>query len=121
MEARVKSEIFGLHQFFQDWFSGKVEESKKLFDEKVSSHFEPSFEFVMPDGTHMTKDETVSSLRDAYGSDPDFKIEVRFRSFEPFGTMSISLCTKSYKLKRVWRIDGYQLQYFNMIRVAQTK
>ena len=81
MKERVKKEIIRLHQFFQDWFSGKVERSRELFDLNVSSHFDSSFEFVIPDGTHMTKTQTVASLRSAYGYDPKFKIKVRFKSF----------------------------------------
>ena len=80
MEEKIRKEILNLHDFFQSWFSGKVEQSESLFGSNVSDHFDPSFEFVMPDGSHSKKEETISSIYEAYGFDPSFAIKVDIRS-----------------------------------------
>lgn len=80
MKTKVKKEVVNLHRFFQDWFSGKVENSQKLFNSNVRDHFDAAFEFVTKSGAHFNKTKTVAMLKNAYGYDPKFKIKVSLKS-----------------------------------------
>jgi hypothetical protein len=80
MINEVRGEIISFHNFLQDWIAGRVQESESLFRSEIADHFAESFEFVMPDGTHMQRGEIIGDLQGAYGTDPTFRIEIKIRS-----------------------------------------
>lgn len=81
----IKNEIRCFHKFLENWIRGRVGFSERSFQSEISDHFARSFEFVMPDGSHMRRREILSVLRDLHGTDPTFRIEVKIRSMRAVG------------------------------------
>ena len=68
MEERCRREIVDLHQFFEDWFNGKIapdSDAAGRLDEALA----PKFEMVAPEGRVVSREEVVHSVRDAHGRD----------------------------------------------------
>jgi hypothetical protein len=85
MSKEIQREVVVFHQFLQDWISGRVQESGALFRSELADHFDKSFEFVMPDGTHLRKRDLVGALKSAWGTDPTFRVKVKIRSVRAVG------------------------------------
>lgn len=71
----VKSEIVALHEFFVGWFSGTIPES--AFEQDFSVRFDPEFILIPPAGTLLKLEDLSARVRNAYASNPDFKIAIR--------------------------------------------
>ena len=66
MDERCQKEVIELHQFFQDWFNGKLESSDESF-KRFSGVMEKSFEIISPDGGRMTRAEILGRVRGGHG------------------------------------------------------
>ena len=71
----VKKEIEALHEFFVAWFAGKIAERE--FDAGFLTRFDPDFHLIPPAGVVLDLNEIASNVREAYASNPNFKIAIR--------------------------------------------
>ncbi len=85
---KVKAEIEGLHQFFTEWFNGKLEESSFA---RVENALHRDFELVTPRGEHFNRDEILTLIRNAKGTDPQRKIWTEFVSCKRVDNIAIAL------------------------------
>ncbi len=70
-------EIIDLHRFFVQWFRGACEDSDRLFEHRLVSRFASDFQIITPGGALFEGAALWSAMRSAWGSNPDFKIEIR--------------------------------------------
>jgi hypothetical protein len=80
MKENCQRETEELHKFFEDWFSGVIENSDENF-ERLSSVIAQGFSLVSPQGVQASRDSLLDSLRDAHasfsGEDQSFKIWIK--------------------------------------------
>ncbi len=75
--AEVRAEIEALHDFFTGWFNGTLPESGEVFAHGLADHFHPDFEIVLPSGTVHDRDGILTPVRQAWGTNPEFRAVVR--------------------------------------------
>ena len=75
--GEVRAEIEVLHDFFTGWFSGTLPESGEVFAHGLGDHLHPEFEIVLPSGTVCDRDGLLTPVRQAWGTNPDFRAVVR--------------------------------------------
>jgi hypothetical protein len=75
LQALVRTEIEELHVFLVGWFTGDIPASD--FEPRFLDHLDPGLLFVPPAGARLARDRLVSAIRQAYGSNPEFRIEIR--------------------------------------------
>ena len=72
-EERCQLEVAELHQFFQDWFQGKLGETDEAFA-RFASVMAEGFEIISPAGRAMKRDVILDAVRAGHGKEPDAKI-----------------------------------------------
>lgn len=75
LEARVRTEVESIHEFFVGWFSGVI--PKDEFDAGFLRRFDPDFILVPPAGSLLRLEDLAEGLRQSHGSNPDFRIAIR--------------------------------------------
>ncbi len=75
--GEVRAEIERLHDFFTGWFNGTLPESGEVFARGLGDHLHPDFEIVLPSGTVHDLDGILTPVRQAWGTNPDFRTVVR--------------------------------------------
>ncbi len=75
LRLMVRTEVEELHVFLAGWFTGTIPESD--FEPRFLDHLDTDLAFVPPSGNRLERDELASGIRQAYGSNPDFRIEIR--------------------------------------------
>lgn len=75
MDGQCRTEVIELHQFFEDWFTAKLDatdESFRRFDGVLAD----GFEIISPEGRKLGRDEILTALRGAHGMHPagEFRI-----------------------------------------------
>jgi hypothetical protein len=70
------AEVKELHQFFEDWLTGRRPETESAF-ERVERALGPSFRLIDPSGRERRRGDIQEGLRTGYGSEPDLTIQVR--------------------------------------------
>jgi hypothetical protein len=75
--GEVQAEVVALHDFFTCWFTGALPRTDSDFAKGLGDHLHPAFEMVQPSGEIFDHDGTLSGLRQAWGVNPDFRIEIR--------------------------------------------
>jgi hypothetical protein len=75
---RFENEIHRLHDFFVQWFTGKIEETDENFA-FVEQSMEESFCLINPQGVMTRRSDLVNALKSAYGCRKDqiFTIQCR--------------------------------------------
>ena len=73
--GEVRLEVERLHDFFVGWFQGTI--AKTAFEDQVAARLHPDFENIQPSGRALPRDILWTGLRGAWGSNPDFRIEIR--------------------------------------------
>ena len=63
-----------LHDFISGWFRGEI--SRDTFDASFTDALHPDFQNVQPSGTVLEKAALVEPIRDAYGTNPEFRITI---------------------------------------------
>lgn len=63
----VAKEILELHQFFQDWYRGELE--NKTF-QRFSGVMGEGFEIILPDASILPRERILDAVRSQKGSDP---------------------------------------------------
>lgn len=66
MIAQIEEEVIALHQFFQDWFNGKLPKTDEAFA-RFTEAMSPDFHMVIPEGKLVELNALTDRLRNAYG------------------------------------------------------
>lgn len=74
LEQQVTQEVVRLHEFISGWFRGEV--SHETFDVAFGDVLHPDFQNIQPSGMLLTKEELLQPIHVAYGSNPDFRINI---------------------------------------------
>lgn len=72
-EERCKKEVAELHQFFQDWFQGKLDDTDEAFA-RFGGVMAEGFEIISPAGKAMKRDVILGAVRGGHGNEPDANI-----------------------------------------------
>ncbi|MBT7953007.1 MAG: DUF4440 domain-containing protein [Gammaproteobacteria bacterium] len=75
LERDVHKEIDDMHVFFVEWFNGTAD--KNSYEEKFVSRFDPAVIFIGPNGMLLDYENLMAMMREAHGSNPDFRIAIR--------------------------------------------
>ena len=75
--AEVRAEIETLHDFFTGWFNGTRPASGEVFAHGLGDHLHEEFEIVLPSGTVCDCDGLLTPVREAWGTNPEFRAVVR--------------------------------------------
>ncbi len=75
IHERIRIEIEELHEFFCDWFAGKLSETD--FDSKFSSRFTTDLVFIPPAGKLLGLAELSSAIDKGYATNPQFRVQIR--------------------------------------------
>lgn len=67
MTDRVTREIVELHQFFEDWFVGRLPKTSEAFA-RFSNHMAEDFRIIPPSGAIIPLEELSKNLWDAHGN-----------------------------------------------------
>ncbi len=78
MDKKCYDEICGLHKLFEDWFIGRVPETKENFA-RLGQVLSADFEIIFPDGRIFTKEMIVSFMGKTYGryAEMPFRIDIK--------------------------------------------
>ncbi|MDW3182598.1 hypothetical protein [Roseobacter sp.] len=68
-------EIVDLHEFFTEWFNGSVERDQ--LEPRFLSRLDENVVFIPPEGHIMTGDMLKGGFDRGYGSNKDFRIQIR--------------------------------------------
>ncbi len=74
--AAAQKEVIGLHQFFEVWFTGAVENNPVVFL-RVAEALARDFHYVVPSGRTFVYPEVIEQIRGAHGGRRQFRIEIR--------------------------------------------
>ena len=75
-KRRVESEVERVHEFIASWFRGETERDDAQFDRRFGDRMLPGLINIQPNGRTLTRDELVESIRDAFGTNPEFQIAI---------------------------------------------
>ena len=67
--------IEGLHEFFCEWFGGRV--PKSVFESEFLPRFSTHLVFIPPAGRYLGLADLGESIRSGYGSNPEFRVQIR--------------------------------------------
>jgi len=84
IEARCRQEVVALHQFFQDWYRGRLPNTGQSFA-RLANVLAKDFLIIGPDANQIGQPALLDALREAHGSKPSFKIwieNVRLHRYE---------------------------------------
>jgi hypothetical protein len=74
-EDAVRNEIEALHEFFVDWFSGRL--SLSQFESEFLARFSPDFLLIPPTGTRLNLERLSDAVHAAHATNPKFRIAIR--------------------------------------------
>lgn len=77
-------EVIDLHQFFEDWFRGKLPNTDEAFA-RCSGSLSAEFSIVSPDGIITPADKLLIGIRAMHGKVSDFKLWVENLQSRPLG------------------------------------
>ncbi|MEE9413267.1 MAG: hypothetical protein V3V22_09480 [Methylococcales bacterium] len=75
IQEQIRIEIEDLHEFFCDWFAGKL--PKTDFDAKFTTRFVDDLVFIPPGGKLLGLADLGSLIYQGYASNPRFHIQIR--------------------------------------------
>lgn len=71
----VRIEFVDLHDFFVAWFNGTADRTQ--LDAEFVARMNPNMTFIPPEGITLSLPELVSGFQQAYGTNTDFRIDIR--------------------------------------------
>ena len=74
-EAMARKEVEEVHEFLVGWFTGTIPESD--FEPRFLDHMDANLLFIPPAGMRMDRETIALGIRQGYGSNPEFRIEIR--------------------------------------------
>lgn len=90
----IKKEIRDLHQFFEDYFLGKIDKTSIEILDKVLSD---NFNLISPTGSILSKDQIIDLVNSGYNSTKERKIWVEDIKTRNVGNLIIA---QYYELQR---------------------
>mmetsp|Transcript_33059 Transcript_33059/g.97537 ORF Transcript_33059/g.97537 Transcript_33059/m.97537 type:complete len:149 (+) Transcript_33059:67-513(+) len=82
VEERCKAEIVRLHDAFVAWFTGSCDNSKEVFESRISSVLSPSFSMVPPSGNVVPANLLNERLQSAYGLHSEHGMAIEIKNLE---------------------------------------
>ena len=76
LRTRCEREIYGLHVFFERWFTGDLPGEKDVFA-RLSSALADDFRYILPAGRLLQRTEVLDGLFKAHGARREARIEIR--------------------------------------------
>lgn len=73
---KVAAEITRLHDFFTNWFAGKIPNDDDLFEREVGRSLVPEFVNIQPAGTMLARDYLLEQIKSGHGRNKAFQIDV---------------------------------------------
>lgn len=73
MIEACEQEIHELHEFFQEWFAGRLPANDEAFA-RFAQAMGPDFQMITPGGERVARGALLDGLRGAHGSQPDCRI-----------------------------------------------
>lgn len=70
MDELCKKEVLDLHQFFEDWFVGRLEDTPAAYS-RFESVLADGFEMVSPEGAKTQRGELIDGLRGVHGREEE--------------------------------------------------
>ena len=86
MESRAQAEVEALHQFFEDWFGGRLPDDAAAFA-RLPATLAPGFQLISPEGRVLERQALLDGLRAAHGVEAasDLAIAVLPGGVRPLG------------------------------------
>jgi hypothetical protein len=75
LENKIRQDVEDLHDFFVGWYNGTLPES--AFETEFAARLDPAFTIIMPNGVELDHDALSFAMRDSFGKNPGFRIEIR--------------------------------------------
>ena len=76
-DSMAAREIIELHEFLEDWFTGRCANDDTVWSGGLLQRFTDDFRILMPGGVRLTGSGLWDPLRAEHGRNPDFKINIR--------------------------------------------
>ena len=76
MKRTIIKEIEELHQAFENWVSGKTDNTKQNLSH-IENLLAPNFRLISPDGINHHLGPLMIQIKNSHGSRPDIKIEIK--------------------------------------------
>jgi hypothetical protein len=73
MTHKYEQEVIDLHQYFEDWFTGKLEKIEANAA-RLATVMAQNFHIIASDGRMTARDALLSGLFNAHATRPDFRI-----------------------------------------------
>jgi len=74
--SKVVAEITRLHDFFTNWFAGKIPNDDDLLEHQLGQSLVSEFVNIQPKGTMLSRDFLLEQIRTGHGKNPAFKISI---------------------------------------------
>lgn len=71
----ARAEVERLHAFIEGWFRGTM--PKDTFATGFANRLHAGFENIQPSGKVLSRADLLDPIREAHGSNPEFRIEIR--------------------------------------------
>jgi hypothetical protein len=75
LENTIRQDIEDLHAFFVAWYNGNLPDH--AVDDEFVARLSTDFTIIMPSGTELDYDTLSSAMRQSFGKNPGFRIEIR--------------------------------------------
>ena len=82
MDERCRKEVLELHQFFQDWFTGKLENTPENLA-RFTAVVDEGFQIVSPEGGVSTREQILDRVERAHGARSALRIWIENYSSRP--------------------------------------
>ncbi len=76
-DSMAAREVIELHEFLEDWFTGRCANDDDVWSARLLSRFTDDFHITMPAGTLLSGGGLWDPLRAEHGRNPTFKINIR--------------------------------------------
>ncbi len=81
MNKQCRTEVIELHQFFQDWFLGLLENTDQSF-QRLDGALSSDFQIVGPGGSLTPRDRLLDGLRRSHGSRAGKKFRIWIENYQ---------------------------------------
>ncbi len=71
----VRREIVDVHAFFVAWFGGTA--GRDQMETQFVSRMDANMTFIPPEGVSLSLEQLTGGLKQAFGSNPNFRIDIR--------------------------------------------
>lgn len=91
LRARCEREIFSLHAFFEQWFTGEVPGTQGSFA-RLADALATEFRYILPSGALIGRQTVLDNIFAAHGTHSRARIEIRNLIWpaEPVGTLALA-------------------------------